>query len=119
MLAGPIPAEAGKPLGRHSGVVSRVDLAEGLLVLGEVGPWRLEDGRTVVTERTIRVSPSTEFVAVRRDPEGDADGWKGGFVEVPLQPWTVRPGDFVTVVVERHPDRWDAVRVIVATPTGT
>ncbi|HAM59162.1 MAG TPA: hypothetical protein DCQ64_28620 [Candidatus Rokubacteria bacterium] len=81
----------------HSGTVVSVDATAGTLVIGELGPWQVREGKTLITERTITVAPSTRFVAVTRSREAGPSGWVGELVEVPLDPWAVRQGDFVTV----------------------
>ena len=81
----------------HSGTVVSVDTTAGMLVIGEIGPWQIREGKTLITERTIAVAPSTRFVAVRRSREAGPSGWIGELVEMPLDPWAVKEGDFVTV----------------------
>ena len=85
----------------HSGTVMAVDPEKGTIVVGEVGPWQVKDGKTQITRQTIVVAPSTQFVASKRSREPGPAGWPGEFVEVPLGAWAVKPGDFVTVHVEK------------------
>jgi hypothetical protein len=98
----------------HSGTIVGVNKDAGFLVIGEVGPWRVKDGQTEITKRTIAVAPSARFVVAKRSPGPGPTGWPGEFVEVPLDPWAVRTGEFVTVHVERTEKGPMAVRVTVA-----
>lgn len=85
---------------RHSGTVVNLDLRESVLVIDEVGPWRVERGETVVTRRTIRYTPSTRFnVFIRIDVP---DRFAGDFLEVELEPADITPGDFVTAECVRE-----------------
>ncbi len=71
VLAGGAGAQ---PLERHSGVIVDANEAAGTIVLAEVGPWRVRDGRTVITRRTITFTPRTEFAIAFR-----AEGPNSGF----------------------------------------
>src|SRR3989304_5777503 len=62
----------------HSGTVVAVDRSGGTLVIGEIGPWQVEGGKTRVTQRTIVIAPSTRFVAVTRSREAGPAGRGGG-----------------------------------------
>ncbi|MEK7700648.1 MAG: hypothetical protein AAB418_01450 [candidate division NC10 bacterium] len=97
----------------HSGTVMAIDPDKGTIVVGEVGPWQLKDGKTEITRQTIVVTPSTRFVASKRSREPGPAGWPGEFVEVPLSAWAVKPGDFVTVHVEKAGTRWTATKITV------
>lgn len=97
----------------HSGTVMAVDPEKGILVIGEIGPWRVKDGKTEITRRTVVVEPSTLFVMVKRSPEPGPSGWPGEFVEVPLGAWAVKAGDFVTVQVEQKGERRTATKIAV------
>lgn len=97
----------------HSGTVMAVDPGKGTIVIGEVGPWQVKDGKTVVMRQTIVVAPSTQFVASKRSREPGPAGWPGGFVDAPLGAWAVKPGDFVTVHVEKIRTRWTATKITV------
>ena len=87
-------AAAGPVTMRHSGTV--VEVGETTIVLAEVGPWRLEQGQTVVTYRTIEVSADTPLTIATRE-EAASSGFPGDFVVSTLVPWGLSPGDFVTV----------------------
>lgn len=81
---------------RHSGTIIAVDREAGAIVLGEVGPWLVRQGETVITRRTVTITEATAFVRIERMPEAPS-GFAGDFVERAQEPWTVRSGDFVTV----------------------
>lgn len=86
---------------RYSGTVVDLDQTEGVLVIEEIGLWRVQQGRTAITRRTIAISPSTRFnVFIRVNAPGR---WPGDFIEVELTADDVAPGDFVTAecVLER------------------
>ena len=85
---------------KYSGTVLSVDRSAGVIVVGDMGPWRIKDGVTQVDRRTIEVTPSTEFVSVRRASGPAPSGWVGDFVESVLPGWQVKPGDWVTVIVK-------------------
>jgi hypothetical protein len=103
---------AGEPIYRHSGTVIAVERSA--IVLGEVGPWKVEDGFTVITERRVIVTRATEFVAVYRDYD-DGTGFLGDFKEAPLADWELLPGDVVTIDCEHRGDRMIALKVTVLT----
>ena len=103
---------AGEPIYRHSGSVVAVERA--VIVLAEVGPWKIKNGTTVVTERRIVVTNETEFVAVYRDYD-NATGFPGDFTEAPLVDWELMPGDVVTVECEHRGERMIALKVAVLT----
>lgn len=83
------------PAARHSGTIMSV-AADGSFVLGEVGPWQIRGGQTVVTPLTVRTAPQTAVVVARR-AEGAASGFAGDFVESPFDLSVVAAGRFVTV----------------------
>lgn len=97
-----------------SGTVAAVNRDTGTIVIAEIGPWQVKGGQTLVTERTIAVAPSTRFVAVRRSRDTGPSGFTGEFVDVPLDPWAVKQGDFVTVRAVKAGDRLTALTVTVA-----
>jgi hypothetical protein len=94
------PASSGGPI-RYSGTVIAMDQTEGVLVIDEIGPWSVQQGRTAITRRTITLTPSTRFnVFIRVNVPG---GWTNDFLEVELEAGDIAPGDFVTAecVLER------------------
>ena len=98
----------------HSGTVMAVDPDRGVLVIGEIGPWHVTDGKTEITRQTVVVEPSTQFVMAKRTRELGPAGWPGEFVEAPLGAWAVKEGDFVTVRVEQKGTRRTATKITVA-----
>ncbi|HEX9818628.1 MAG TPA: hypothetical protein VGD07_03340 [Methylomirabilota bacterium] len=100
------------PTTTHSGTVAAIDPAGGVLILEEVGPWRVEQGRTVVIERTVALTADTKFNSfIRVNVPG---AFAGDFLEVALDADSVTPGDFVTVEGVRERGRLVAVRVTIA-----
>jgi hypothetical protein len=97
---------------RHSGTVTAIDPEAGVMVLEEVGPWRVERGATVVTRRTIRLTPSTKYNLFMRVEVPGA--FAGDFIEVALDPNDVALGDFVTAECVRRGGRLVALAVTVA-----
>jgi len=94
---------------RHSGTVVDLDPVEGVLVIDEVGPWRVVQGETVVTRRTIGLMPSTRFnVFIRVDVPGR---FAGDFLEVELEATDIAPGDFVTAECIRERGKLVALTV--------
>jgi hypothetical protein len=102
---------------KYSGTVLSVDRSAGVIVVGDMGPWRIKDGATQVDRRTIAVGPSTEFVSVRRAKGPAPSGWVGDFVESVLPGWHVKPGDWVTVIVTTGDRPPTAIRVSIWEPT--
>jgi hypothetical protein len=103
-------------LSHHSGTIEALDRAAGFLVVGEVGPWRVKEGKTEVTPRHITVTSSTAWVRVRRADGPGPSGWPGESIEVWLAPWEVKVGDAVTVRARAQDRRLVAVKVEVVTP---
>ncbi len=64
------------------------------------------------------MSPTAQFVASRRTKEPGPTGWPGDFVEVRLDPWAVKEGDFVTVHVEKDGKRATATKITVTLMEG-
>ena len=108
---------AAQTLEKHSGVIVDADEAAGTLVLAEVGPWQVRDGKTVITHRTIVFTPKTEFAIAFRAEE-PVDGFVGAFVETPLDPWAVYVGDHVTIECRRDGARLVAVKMTVTDLPG-
>lgn len=97
---------------KHSGTVVSIDAARGVVVLAEVGPWRLQKGETVVTRRTIVLTPATKVdTFIRVNAPG---AFAGDFIEVELDAADVSPGDFVTVDCLHERSRLVALRVTMA-----
>jgi hypothetical protein len=97
---------------RHSGVIMSLDKTAGAIVLGDMGP-RLKSGESKLAPRTVRVTPSTEFVRVKRAGGAAPNGWVGDYVETKLAAWDVKPGEWVTIVTEGEPRHLTAVKITV------
>lgn len=97
---------------RYSGTVAAVDPQRRVLVVEEVGPWRIERGGTVLTRRTIALTPETKYnLFMRVDVPG---AYTGDFIEVQLDRDDVSTGDFVTVQCVNRDGRLVANTVTVA-----
>ena len=110
IAAAPLSAvEAGT---RHSGTVVMIDAQRGVMVMNEVGPWRVEKGQTVVTRLTIALTPDTK---VNKFIRVNAPGaFAGDFIEVEFETTDMWAGDFVTVECVHEANRLVAVAVTVA-----
>lgn len=98
---------------KHSGSVVAIDDKAGTVVLAEVGPWKLRDGATVITYRTITVTPDTAFAVARRSTD-PANGFPGQFVEEPLAPGALALNDYVTIDSRHEPKRVRALKITVS-----
>ena len=114
-LAAPASAEERM---KHSGSIVFIAEDARSFVLAEVGPWQVRDGATVITHRTITVTPETEFAyVVRADPA--PSGFLGDFVEAPLGPEAVYLDDYVTVDCRHEGKRLVALKITVTeVPAG-
>jgi len=95
-----------------AGLVVAVDKVKGVIVVGDMGPL-LSNGTSEIRQYTLRVTPSTEWVGVKRASGRAPSGWIGDFVETKLTAWDVKPGDFVAVAAEGRGRRLTAVRITV------
>ncbi|HET8575874.1 MAG TPA: DUF5666 domain-containing protein [Methylomirabilota bacterium] len=102
-----------------SGTITAIDIANGTLTVTEIGPWTVTNGQTVITRRTFTLTAQTEFARVARGDSIAATGWVGDFVEAPAAADQLRPGDFVTVEVERSGSRLIARRVTTVDQSKT
>jgi len=114
VLAGRADAQ---PLEKHSGVIVDANENARTLVLAEVGPWQVRDGKTVITRRTIAFTRETQFAIAFR-AEDPSDGFMGAFVEAPLEAWAVYVGDHVTIECRRDGPRLVAVKMTVTDLPG-
>jgi hypothetical protein len=117
LLALATAGQAGAAVARYSGTVLSVDVAEGQLVIGDMGPM-LKDGTSKVTRRTIRLAPSTEFVRVKRADGAGPSGWTGDYLETKVSAQDVAPGAWVTVTGEGGPQGVTASKVEIDGTTG-
>ena len=97
-----------------SGTIVALNKEAGTIVVGEVGPWRVKEGATEITPRTVAVTAGTEFKQVRRAEGAGPTGWVGEFVEVAIGRWELKKGDFVTVQVRHEEQRLTALKVAVS-----
>jgi hypothetical protein len=96
----------------HSGVVVAIDAETGVLIIDEVGPWHAEPGLAMLTRRTIRLTPATEYgLVIRSALLGDDDG---AYIELVLRRGDVLRDDFVTVECVWEGGRLTALAVIVS-----
>jgi hypothetical protein len=117
LLLAIVEAAGAQPLEKHSGVIADANGSAGTLVLAELGPWRVRDGRTVITYRTIAFTPATEFALAFRAEHPDS-GFSGAFIETPLEPWAVYVGDHVTIECRHEGKRLVAVKMTVTDLPG-
>jgi hypothetical protein len=97
---------------KHSGSIISIDDKAGRIVLAEVGPWKVRDGATIITYRTITVTPQTGFAIVRRDFAAP-DGFPGEFVEGALMPGEIYLNDYVTIDCRHEGERLVALKITV------
>jgi hypothetical protein len=109
-LAASGPTEAAAAT--HAGLVIAVDRTKGTIVMGDMGP-RLSSGQSEITRYTMQVTPSTEFVRVKRASGVAPSGWFGDYIETKIPAWDVRPGDFVAIISEGRGLRLKAVKITV------
>ena len=95
-----------------SGIVLSVDQAAGRIVVGDMGPM-LKNGKSEIARRSVQTTPSTTFVRVKRGAGAVPSGWIGDYTETNLAAPDVKPGEWVTVVVEREKQRLTALKVTV------
>lgn len=60
-----------------------------------------------------RVTPFTSFVRARRVAEAEPGGYPGDFREELLEPWTIRVGDFATVLCQHDGEFLTALEIVV------
>jgi len=108
--AAPGPAEAATV--RHAGVVVSVDKAAGAFTVGDMGP-KLPSGESVMRHYTIRVTPSTELLSVKRSAGVGPRGFPGDYVETRLSSLDIKPGDWVTTSAEAGKKGLTATQVVV------
>jgi hypothetical protein len=66
----------------YSGTVAAIDPQGGVLVLDEIGPWRVAQGQTVMTRRTVVITSDTKVnTFIRVNVPGV---FAGDFLEVAL-----------------------------------
>ena len=107
------PSDAQTPrIEKHSGTIVDVHDRAGTFALAEVGPWKLRNGETVVTRRTIALAADTTFAIVTRRTDARS-GFSGDFVERPIDISEVFVSDYVTVECRRDGGRLIATKITV------
>ena len=97
---------------KHSGSIFSIADDATTFVLAEVGPWQHRHGATVITYRTITVTPETQFAIVARRDTG-ANAYAGEFVEMPIGPDGLYLNDFVTIDCVHEGKRLIALKITV------
>lgn len=105
-----MPTAVAEPVYRHSGTV--VAIVDRGMVVEEVGPWKVVNGRTQVRRLVITVPRRTPITGVVRDEEAPS-GFVGDFIEVWAGFGDIRLGDFVTVECVHEGARMIARRVTI------
>ena len=95
---------------RHSGTIVAIDEKTDSIVVEELGPWH---GKTVVMALRILIAPNAPIMVARRSANAPS-GFVGDYVEEPLAPWGLAPGDFVTVECRHVGKRLIGVKITVA-----
>ena len=110
-------ASAGERL-KHSGSIAAIAADATTFVLGEIGPWQVRKGATVITYRTITLAPETEYAIATRTDQAPS-GFPGDFVESPIGPESVYLHDYVTVDCRHEGKRLMALKITVTeVPAG-
>jgi hypothetical protein len=112
LLALTAPAWSASTTASYAGLVIAVNKAAGTIVMGDTGP-RLTSGESKVTRHTIKVTPSTEFVRVKRATGVAPSGWLGDYEETKLSAWEVKAGDWVAIALEPGKGRATAAKITV------
>lgn len=102
---------------RHSGTIVNIDERTEAIVLEEIGPWRVASGKTLITLLKVAIAPDAPILLARRSARAPS-GFGGDYVEEPMAPWGLAPGDFVTVECRHEGKRLVAIKVTVADTPG-
>jgi hypothetical protein len=111
LLALAAPSSAAE-VERHSGSIVSIPDDARTFVLAEVGPWQLRDGETVLTRRTIELTPGTKYAIVARI-DAAPSGFRGDWVEFEIGPERVYLYDQVTVECRHEGKRLVALKITV------
>jgi hypothetical protein len=112
LLAPASAGSSGAEATAYAGDVVSVDKTAGKIVIADMGP-ALGDGRSQIVQRSIQVTPSTEFVRVTRATGPAPSGYAGDFIETRVAPWQVNPGDYVAVTVKPERGGSQALKVTI------
>ena len=111
MLALATPAGAAE-VKQHSGTIVSIADDARTFVLAEIGPWQVRNGETVVTHRTIELTPETSYAIVARF-DAAPSGFRGDWVEFEIGPERVYLNDRVTVECRHEGKRLVALKITV------
>jgi hypothetical protein len=111
LLALAVPALAGDRV-KHSGSIVSIADDGATFVLAEVGPWQVRAGATVITYRTITLTPATEFTIVAR-ADAAPSGLAGDFVELQIESGGIYLNDYVTIDCHHEGKRLVALKITV------
>jgi hypothetical protein len=100
---------------RHSGTITSVDRAGGVLVVATLEEGRRDGSLPSPTSVRVVVTPSTEVVEARRGPGSAIPD--GDFLDLPAPASRLTPGTFVTAEGERQGDRLVADTITIVVPT--
>ena len=108
-LAAPV---GGEEIERHSGSIESIPADARTFVLAEVGPWQVRNGETVLTHRTIELTPETKYAIVAR-VDAAPSGFRGDWVEFEIGPDRVYLNDQITVECRHVGKRLVALKITV------
>ena len=111
LLAIDAPARAAQ-VERHSGSIESIPDDARTFVLAEVGPWQVRNGETVLTHRTIELTPETKYAIVAR-VDAAPSGFRGDWVEFEIGPERVYLNDQVTIECRHDGKRLVALKITV------
>lgn len=111
LLAVDVPARAAH-VERHSGSIESIPDDARTFVLAEVGPWQVRNGETVLTRRTIELTPETKYTIVAR-VDAAPSGFRGDWVEFEIGPERVYLNDQITVECRHDGKRLVALKITV------
>jgi hypothetical protein len=100
---------------RHSGTIVNIDERTESTLLEEIGPWRIASGKTTLLK--VAIAPDAPILLARRSARAPS-GFGGDYVEEPMAPWGLAPGDFVTVECRHQGKRLVAIKVTVVDTPG-
>jgi len=96
---------------KHVGVVVAADRSQ--VTIDEMGSWR--GPGTEPVRHVFRLTGATKVALAERTRAGD-DGWPWAFNEQWLRRTDLRPGDYVTVTIDRRGGDTTAVSVLAVRP---
>lgn len=110
------PALAAGNVEKHSGTITSVDRASGVLVVTTLEHGRPDGSLPPPTRVRVVLTPATEVVEARRGPGSALPD--GDFMDLPVSPSRLTPGTFVTAEGERQGDRLVAHIITMVTPAA-